>query len=63
VKTVKVPHDFPAYAVPKLKRRGIRAVPTMPPFFPGRVVKTEAEVAAVRDAAARTGRRSKRAST
>jgi Xaa-Pro aminopeptidase len=54
VKAVRVPHDFPVYAADRLRQAKVRVLPCLPPFFPARIVKTKAEIAAIRDAIART---------
>jgi Xaa-Pro aminopeptidase len=54
VKAVRVPHDFPVFAADRLRKAKVKVTPCLPPFFPARAVKTETEIAAIRDAAART---------
>jgi len=55
VTQARVPHDFPVYTADRMRRAGIKVKPVMPPFWPDRVIKSEDEIAAVREAATLTG--------
>ena len=55
VNRARVPHDFPVYAADRMRRAGISVAPVMPPFWPQRILKTEAEIDAIREAARLTG--------
>jgi Xaa-Pro aminopeptidase len=56
VKRAAVPEQFPLGMADALRRRGIRIEPAPAPFLPERVVKTGAEVRALRDCQAATER-------
>jgi Xaa-Pro aminopeptidase len=55
VTKARVPHDFPVYTADRMRRAGIKVRPVLPPFFPERVIKSEEEIEAVREAATLTG--------
>lgn len=55
VTRARVPHDFPVLVADRMRRNGIRIKAVMPPYWPDRVIKSEAEIDAVREAARLTG--------
>jgi len=49
VKAVEVPADFPLEPADRLRERGVAVTARPHPFFPGRLIKSEEEVAAIEE--------------